>query len=338
MDASRLKQEVPTRKDGGYERLAKLLKAEASKKLLYESPISYSSATAKSKAIYRKIMQCIEKTKSTIEEFATFVFLNDWSWMREGVPNLGYLGSDQFLDTFKWYVSNKQELTRSKEVLDYYNNTFKASLNDIASQRLALKIHHFLKKHFASVSSFFSYIKSINWRNGRPSLTYLASDTFLNQFYVSGGYLQVRRNGATYLSRILERLKTYAVGNSECNFEDFNWEIAELILKPLSSSSIPKKYQPLLNKLLTLLSNTESPSLGKYVVTPQGRLTPLGVFWIALAAFNVENFYVGSWRQELCKYIHQDVNSSYILEVRHVSRRTWVDSTRVSGVGVKDQK
>ena len=315
MNAENLKTPKRGAKDGNYELLAKALVSKATEKLSYKPPFSYKPDTI-NRTAYRRILIKIEELGSSIEEFSWFVFQHDWGWLSDGVPSPLYIGKITFLESFSWYINHKQQLSEAGTILDNYDKEFNVQSNKgLEELKAAFKIKCDLESKSISPTTFFNYVHSISWRsfNGTPPITFLATEKFLKQFYTYLGKTIIPTRTTTvtkhYLTKILEKLNNKPVINSEQDFEDFNWEVAELIFEPLQNIVFKNgRSSQLKNLVNTVVNEKELSSFGKYVVTEDGLLTPLGAYWIGSASLKLKNFYVDKqWKSTLIEYIHPSV-------------------------------
>jgi len=312
-----------TRRDGRYEQLREALLIAAKDTLGYKpSRMTYSTNGTVNKGSYRRILAVVDRFGATMDEFVWFVFQHDWSSIAQDAPNLRLLGSNSFLSSFESYLQNKDSFTGSDDIFDSYDNVFSViTPRGLGEMRAALKLKIALEDLQVSPSQFFRYAASIRWRafDAAPPLTFLTSDRFVNQFRVQSGTQASRRKTSigrvrsTYLGRILDRLRSVPKSDSSTEFEDYNWQVAEAIFEPMQAIVSKNGSEP---QLVGLVSRTidekDVPTFGSYVVTKNGRFTPLAVYWIVYAAKYLETtFYskgMGDWKDTIRDFSADEVD------------------------------
>ena len=299
------------RVEGSCEKLSKLLTEEAARFLSYRSPVSYFTSPENIK-MFGKIIKKISDIDATIEEFVWFVFQRDWKWLDDGVPYVRIISGDAFLESFHWYIDNKELLKETATILDLYEKTSGVSIErNLANQKYALRLQSILTQQDISPITFFNYTTTINWKFSYPSLSFLISDRFFIQFEQ---YMRINKpvqkvvKKTPYLINILNQLEQKPLTSSQ--YEDYNWDVAESIFTPLQSF-IGKESDYLDLLIDTAINKKHLPAFGWYTVTELGELTPLSVYWIVFASKNIRNFFnikQGNWYDIIREKSHSYVN------------------------------
>lgn len=306
---------------GAYERLRDCLKSLAKKTYGHSLPASmYAVSNRVNKARYGRITKVVRDVDATVEEFAEFVFGMDWSWMSEGYPGVGLLCTDDFLNKFRWFMEHQDEITQADQILTIYDSVFHYEGIHKYEDRLAvLQLRAVLSERGITPESFFGYASSLKWRSfgGLPTIKFLTSSRFVGQAQSvlpgRGGRSFVRVS-ETYLGRIVDRLSRVELPLSAEDFEDRNWEIGEAVFEPLAAlvSDFGSQLGSLVRKVT---DEKDSPSLGFYVTTYDGKLTPLAVYWIVYASNRLDSFCsaeVSSWKDLVRELAAEAVNLSVL--------------------------
>lgn len=283
-------------------------------------PSAFAIGTSANKTRYHRVVRVINGTNSTIIEFTWFMSQQDWSWMREGYPNIQVLCTDEFLDKFRWYVGHKDEIAQAAEILAIYDRVFNmVGEHKYDEYLLVLKLRAALSERGITFEAFFRYAASLPWRSfgGFPPIKFLSSDGFVNQASNAlPGRARVAQRAEAYLRRIINRLSKVSFPLSAEAFEDHNWSIGEAVFEPLAGFTDGDE------QLRTFVSRVveckDEPALGFYLVTYDGELTPLAVYWIVFASRHIGNsFYFGqqSWKDAVREVATDAVNLS-ILEAQ----------------------
>ncbi len=104
----------------------------------------------------------------------------------------------------------------------------------------------------------------------------------------------------TYLGRILSRLLQVPTSRSSEALEDYNWSVAEAVFEPLVpiSHNSTARLRFLVRRVV---NEKDAPSLGFYLVTSDGKLTPLAVYWIVFASCHLKGPFcsdeLGDWKE-----------------------------------------
>jgi len=308
MSAVTSKRDVRSKKSTVYEQLRDMLRSEVKKVLGLDSPASvYAASNSSNKARYARIAKAIREADATAREFVDFVFHHDWSWVRDGYPSLGLICTDDFLGKFGWYVEHLDEMEAARDILSVYDKVFRFNgVHKYEDHLAALRLRTILFEKEVTIEQFFDYAISRNWRvfDGFPPARFLASNDFVNQccsaLQKRGIVKAVSRVSDTYLGRILSRLLQVPASRSSEALEDYNWSVGEAVFEPLvsiSHNSIPR-LQSLVQRVV---NEKDEPSLGFYLVTGDGKLTPLAVYWIVFASHHLKGPFcsdeLGDWKE-----------------------------------------
>jgi len=308
MSAAASKRTVRGKKSTIYEQLRNMLRSGVKKTLGLDSPVSvYAASNHSNKARYARVAKAIRETGTGAREFVDFVFHQDWSWTRDGYPGLGLICTDEFLGKFKWYVEHLDEMTVARDILEAYDSAFKFnSSHKYEEYMVALRLRTALFEKGITIKQFFDYAISQNWGifDGFPPVRFLASNDFVNRCYSvlqKRGIVKVTLQVSdTYLGRILSRLLQVPTSRSREAFEDYNWSVGEAVFEPLASVS--HNSTPRLKSLVRRVANEkDASSLGFYLVTSDGKLTPLAVYWIVFAFHHLKDSFcsdeLGDWKE-----------------------------------------
>jgi len=283
-------------------------------------PSAFTIGTSANKTRYNRVVRVMNGTSSTIKEFMWFVSQQDWSWTREGYPKIQVLCTDEFLDKFRWYMGHKEEIEQAAEVLAIYDRVF-----DIVGEHkydehlLVLKLRATLSASGITFEAFFNYAVSLPWRSfgGFPPIKFLSSDGFVLQANTAlRGKRRVAQRAEAYLKRIIDRLGRASFPLSAEAFEDHNWAMGEAVFEPLASFT--NSSEQLGTFVARVVEGKDESALGFYLVTYDGKLTPLAVYWIVYASRHMGNsFHFGqqSWRDAVREVASDIVNLS-ILEAQ----------------------
>jgi len=278
---------------------------------------TYAIGTQANRARYNRVVRVINGTSSTVVEFIWFVSQQDWSWTREGYPSIPVLCTDGFLDKFRWYIANKDEVAQAAGALAIYDRAFNiVGEHPYDEHLLVLKLRAMLSEWNITFEAFFVYAASLPWRSfgGFPPIKFLSSIGFVNQARnaLQGG-ARVAQRTEVYLERIISRLGRVSFPLSAKAFEDYNWAIGEVIFEPLTSFTDGS--EQLKTFVTRVIEDKEEPALGFYVVTYDGKLTPLAVYWIAYASRRMGNFFYSgrrSWQDVVREVAAGTVNLSVL--------------------------
>jgi len=281
---------------------------------------TYAIGTQANKVRYNRVVRVINGTSSTVVEFVWFVSQQEWSWTQEGYPRIQVLCTDVFLDKFRWYIENKDEIEQAARVLAIYDRAFNIVGEHLYDEHLlVLKLRAMLSECNITFEAFFVYAASLPWQvfGGFPPIKFLSSVGFVNQARnaLQGG-ARVAQRTEVYLERIIGRLGRVSFPLSAKAFEDYNWAIGEAIFEPLNGFT--NNSEQLRTFVTRVIEDKDEPALGFYVVTYDGKLTPLAVYWIAYASGRMGNFFYSgrqSWRDVVREVASGVVNLS-ILEAR----------------------
>jgi len=317
--AERAKQ-TKSKKDGKYEELADALLVGIEKAFNYKpSKMMYTTSDPANRACYRKIIGVVNKFGSSIKEFVWFVLEHDWKWLNQPAPGPRILGSNNFLGSFESYLQNRVKLNGSSDVFDAYDRSFGTrTARGLAEMRTALLLKNALSEINTSPAQFFSYASSIRWATfgGTPPLSFLASDRFVKQFKMHiGSYSRqpIIEKHSYYLSKVLTRLEKVPRDESDGEFENYNWQVAEAIFEPLCNLTAKGETSKQLTDL-TVRARDEKhlPTFGSYVVTREGKFTPLAVYWIVYAATHLGTLFCppafGNWKTTVESFSDGGVN------------------------------
>jgi len=326
MSAVTSKRAIRSKKSTIYEQLRDMLRSEVKKVLGLDSPVSvYAASNSSNKARYARIAKVIREVDVTAREFVDFVFHHDWSWTRDGYPGLGLICTNDFLGKFMWYVEHLDEMAAARDILSVYDKTFRFnSAHKYEDHLAALRLRTMLFEKGVTIGQFFDYAISRNWRvfDGFPPVRFLASSDFVNQccnvLQKRGVVKAAPGVSDTYLGRILSRLLQVPTSRSSEALEDYNWSVGEAVFEPLVSVS--HNSTPRLRSLVEKIVNEkDTPSLGFYLVTGDGKLTPLAVYWIVFAFHHLKDPFcsdeLGDWK-ELVKNSAAEAVKLSILEER----------------------
>lgn len=276
-------------------------------------PSAFTIGTSANKVRYQRVVRVISGTNSTITEFIRFVSQQDWSWTQEGYPKIQVLCTDEFLDKFRWYTEHKDEVEQAAEILTIYDRAFSiVGEHKYDEHLLVLKLRTVLSERGITFEAFFRYAASIPWRSfgGFPPVKFLSSDGFVSQASNAlPGRARVAQRAEVYLRRIIDRLGKVSFPLSAVAFEDHNWSIGEAVFEPLASFT--NNSDQLGTFVARVVECKDEPSLGFYLVTYDGELTPLAVYWIVFASRHMGNsFYFGrqSWKDAVREVAADTVN------------------------------
>lgn len=297
---------------GSYEEMRTQLLEGLSKTLKLESPKKgFGTGTAKARGCYSRMMQLLSTYNATISDFVWYVCQQDWS--KVGFPSLGLLGSNAFLDTASWYFTNKDKLQDMQRVLNLYDNTFGVkSSRGLRELQMALSIYTLCQDVGASVTLFFVYVKN-KTRRKVPSLSLLASHSFLEEFRFDQSKSFVGAVSNSYLGKILDKLRRLPCMLSLKDLEDCNWQLAEAIFEPLQRilSNNNGSCAQLAELVQRAVYEKHRDSFGKYVIDWEGKFTPLAVYWIGYASQYLDSFSsaeFGDWKEVVKECTSKDVN------------------------------
>lgn len=307
MSVAASKRVVHGKKSTIYEQLRDMLRNGVKQTLgIDSSPSVYTASNSSNKARYARVVKVIREVDVTAKEFTDFVFHHDWTWVRDGYPSLGLICTDEFLGKFRWYVEHLDEIAAARDILAVYDTTFKFNgVHKYEDYLAALRLRTMLFEKEVTVEQFFGYAVSRNWRvfDGFPPIRFLASSDFVNQccsvLRKRGIVKAVPRVSDTYLGRILSRLLQVPSPHSHEAFEDYNWNVGEAVFEPLisiSHNSVPR----LRSLVQRVVNEKDAPLLGFYLVTSDGKLTPLAVYWIVFAFHHLKDPFcsdeLGDWK------------------------------------------
>lgn len=295
---------------------------EFSEKLCGHSLLAstYTIGTGANKARYNRVMRVIAGTSSTVTEFMWFVSQQDWSWTREGYPRIHVLCTDEFLDKFRWYMEHKDEVVQAAEALVIYDRAFGVvGGHKYDDHLLVLKLRAVLSERGITLEVFFDYAANQQWRafDGFPPVKFLSSPGFVNQATSAlHGRVRIAHREEAYLERIVSRLDGISFPLSTEDFEDSNWTIGEAIFEPLVG--FMNNSEQLKTFVARVIEDKDEPTLGFYVVTYDGKLTPLAVYWIVYASSHMKNSFCSasrSWK-DIIREVASDVVNLSILEAQ----------------------
>lgn len=276
----------------------------------------YTITSPANKAKYRRIMNAVREAGSSVEEFIEFVFMQDWSWTHEGYPALGVVSTAELLSKFQWFLVNKDKIEAADGILDLYDKTFGYIGEHTYAERVTvLRLKGALDERGITVEMFFDYVVSLQWKGfgGFPPITFLVSSGFVNQAHSAlHGRGQIsRQSSETYLGRIVNRLERVSFPLSTEGFENCNWDIGEAIFEPLVSFANNSALQ-LKTFVTRVVDAKDEPSLGFYLVTYDGKLTPLAVYWIVYASRHIESSFcpldLEPWKDLVSRLAAEAVN------------------------------
>jgi len=306
---SRAAKRMGLNTQGAYEQLRDALKICAKQVYGHDLPASlYSASNRSNKIRYGRIARAVREADAAAEQFARFVFGLDWSWTREGYPGLGLLCTDDFLNKFKWFAKHGAEVDEAGEILVIYDRAFGFTGSHKYEDHIAiLQLQSVLTERKVAFDQFFSYAASRQWKSfdGLPPIKFLTSDDFVNQACAAlqaPGQRKRAYGAVTYLERIEDRLKRISLPISDNEFEDRNWDIGEAVFEPLTifaNNSVPQ-----LDALVRrVIDEKDSPKLGFYLITYDGKLTPLAVYWMTFAASRLGDSFCspgsGPWKDRV---------------------------------------
>ena len=261
----------------------------------------------------------MKQYSATPEDFVWFVCEQDWSKIQ---PNIYLLGSNAFLSQAEWYFSNKDSLNSMKGFLDTYKGILGVTIpKGLKELQAALNISNFCTECGITLPTFLNYVKGIKWRgSGIPYISFLSSPSFLEQSRTT-----FKRSASTnfqptdyYLGFILSRLRTLPKRMSDVELEEYNWLIAETIFEPLQKALNNGANVQLRTLVEKALYQKHLPKFGSYVITAQGKFTPLAVYWICYAyTTNMERFTpseFGDWKDIIKEYSDGSVKLTLLEE------------------------
>jgi len=263
---------------------------------------AYTPTTQKNKPRFRRIIKVVYDAGSTPEQFAKFVFLQDWQWCKDPFPPLGVFSTDEFLTKFIWFIENKAAIGNAALALRIFDASFKIKVRRLYSDFLLLSpLIKTLSENNITISDYIRYLKTLPWtlKGNVPALRYITTQEAIARFMgtIATSYVN---NSTGYLNKVLTLLNAIPTQVTASTFEDLNWTVAEAILEPLAahmngSSGI------LTDQLRIVRSNKAADSLGFYLITHNGTLTPLAVHWLLFASSHIPtNFYSGTdWKDAI---------------------------------------
>lgn len=281
---------------------------------------AFTIGTSANKSRYGRVIRVINGTSSTVTEFMWFVSQQDWSWTREGYPTVQVLCTDEFLDRFRWFMEHKDDVAQATEILAIYDQAFGiVGEHKYEEVLLVLKLSAVFAERGITFDAFFNYAASLPWRSfgGFPPIKFLSSDGFITQASTAlRGRRRVAQRAEAYLKRIVDRLGRVSFPLSADAFEDHNWTVGEAVFEPLAGFTNSSEQ---LGAFVTrVVEGKDEPKLGFYLVTYDGKLTPLAVYWIVYASRYMKNsFHSGqqSWKDAVREVASDIVNLS-ILEAQ----------------------
>ena len=176
-----------------------------------------------------------------------------------------------------------------------------------------------LLKRGITLEVFFNYAAKQQWRafDGFPPVKFLSSVGFVNQAASAlRGRVRTAYREEAYLERIVSRLDGISFPLSAEHFEDSNWTIGEAIFEPLAG--FMNNSEQLKTFVARVIEDKDESALGFYVVTYDGKLTPLAVYWIVYASSHMKNSFCSasrSWR-DIVREVASDVVNLSILEAQ----------------------
>lgn len=281
---------------------------------------AYTIGTGANKARYNRVVRVINGTSSTLTEFMWFVSQQDWSWTRESYPKIQVLCTEEFLDKFRWYMEHKDEIAQAAEVLAIYDRAFDISGEHKYDEHLLiLKLRAALSERGITFEAFFDYAAKQQWRSfgGFPQIKYLSSTGFVSQASNAlRGRARVSQRDEAYLARIVSRLCSVSFPLSAEAFEDSNWTIGEAVFEPLAGFT--DNCEQLKTFVTRVIECKDEPTLGFYVVTYDGKLTPLAVYWIVYAFNHMGNSFYSAQRpwKDVVREVSSDFVNLSILEAQ----------------------
>jgi len=270
----------------------------------------FSTSTYKGKTCYNKVIVVLNRYSVSPEDFVWYVVEQDWSKV---TPNIFILSSESFLSQVEWYFANKATLEGAKEILVQFSQVLGVRVyKGIRELQAANTILDFCNSYNITVTTFLSYIKGVNWRSGIPYISFFTTPSFFEQIRSKLNPIAKDSTKDYYLSQIPERLTTLSDRLRTEKFEETNWLLAEDIFMPLQ----PVLYTTTNLQLQRLVDRTlyekHLEKFGKYVVTSEGKLTPLAFYWIVYASKQALIKFapptLQDWQLRIVEYVDRAVN------------------------------
>jgi len=301
------------------EHLRYMLEEYVRTKLQLKPLSSLFTINVKTAGCYRAILSVITQNKSSLEEYLLWVASQPWTWIQERMPNMFLLGSARYLELFEVYLTEKDELRATDDLLDLFDKTFNVVVSrEIADRRIALGIKRMVFSLHASIAQFFMFVSTLRVTDNNKTLSFLSSTWLQEQFrtYLTANNAIISiPSSSSYFGRILTRLQNTQI-NSASQFENLNWDIAEAVFNPISNIPNDTFFQMLANRIR---KEKCLERLGFYFITPDKKFTPLAVYWIVFASENVSiPFYSGNgdknsqWKETLMEYVSDAVDLSFL--------------------------